>query len=285
MGGRREDGNTVFQGCGVARKGGQFACEQSRTLSGSGRMKEEDGEFSFRGRVQEDGVIAIGMKAASDAGVGWLLDTQALGCESNATVWADAGLGADAPDVRPPRAARRRARAHFLLSLRYAPAQQKTRCPALVAQCPALLAQCPALLAPRHTVFQGEAVGRAWGFASGRKIALQGDGKFEYRSTKSETLPNVKKEKIRKTERASSPFDHSLFGNSSLFRISRFGFRDLLAKPAVTKNPSKSHSTSVVWCGDRFPTSGRRRGRRCDCGPALFRPAIRPRFSSSRRRA
>ncbi len=35
------------------------------------------------------------------------------------------------------------ARAHFLLSLRSAPAQQKMRCPAL-------LARCPALLAPRH---------------------------------------------------------------------------------------------------------------------------------------
>ena len=37
-------------------------------------MEEEDGEFSFRRGVQEDGVIAIGMEAARDAGVGWLLD-------------------------------------------------------------------------------------------------------------------------------------------------------------------------------------------------------------------
>lgn len=42
------------------------------------------------------------------------------------------------------------ARAHFLLSLRYAPAQQKMRCPGLIAHCPTLLARCPTLLAPRH---------------------------------------------------------------------------------------------------------------------------------------
>lgn len=72
-------------------------------------MKEDDGEFSSRWGVQQDRVIAIRMEAACDAGIGWLFDAQALGRESNATVWADASLGADAPDVRPPRAARRRA--------------------------------------------------------------------------------------------------------------------------------------------------------------------------------
>ena len=41
-------------------------------------MKEDDGEFSSGWRVQEDGVIAIGMEAACDAGVWWLLDAQAL---------------------------------------------------------------------------------------------------------------------------------------------------------------------------------------------------------------
>ena len=72
-------------------------------------MEEEDGEFSFRGRVQEDGVIAIRMEAARDTSVGWLLDAQALGREGNATIWADTGLGANTPDVRPPGAVRRRA--------------------------------------------------------------------------------------------------------------------------------------------------------------------------------
>jgi hypothetical protein len=47
------------------------------------------------------------MEAACDAGVWWLLEAQALAGESNATVWSDAGLGADAPEVRPPRATRR----------------------------------------------------------------------------------------------------------------------------------------------------------------------------------
>ena len=63
-------------------------------------------------------MIAVGMEAACDAGVGWLLDPQALAGESNAAVWTDAGLGADAPDVRPPRTARRRAHdgAIFFLS-------------------------------------------------------------------------------------------------------------------------------------------------------------------------
>ena len=48
-------------------------------------MKENDGEFSICGRVEQDGVIAIGMKAASDAGVRWLLEAQALACEGDAT--------------------------------------------------------------------------------------------------------------------------------------------------------------------------------------------------------
>ena len=72
-------------------------------------MKEEDGEFSSGRGVQEEGVIAVGMEAACDASVWWQLDAQALAGESNATIWSDAGLGADAPDVRPPRATRRRA--------------------------------------------------------------------------------------------------------------------------------------------------------------------------------
>lgn len=72
-------------------------------------MEQKNGEFSFCWWVEEEGVISIGMKAACDAGVRWLLDAQALGREGNATIWADADWGAHAPDVRPPRAARRRA--------------------------------------------------------------------------------------------------------------------------------------------------------------------------------
>jgi hypothetical protein len=72
-------------------------------------MEEKDWEFAFGGRVEEDGVIAIGMEATCDAGVGWLLDAETLRGEGNAAVWADAGLRADAPDIRPPRATRGRA--------------------------------------------------------------------------------------------------------------------------------------------------------------------------------
>ena len=72
-------------------------------------MEEEKGEFSFGGRVEEEGVIAVGMEAACDASMGWLLDAEAVGGEGNATVWADAGLRAHAPDMRPPRATRWRA--------------------------------------------------------------------------------------------------------------------------------------------------------------------------------
>jgi hypothetical protein len=60
-------------------------------------MKEEDGEFSSGRGVQEEGVIAVGMEAACEASVWRQLDAQALAGESNATVWSDAGLGADAP--------------------------------------------------------------------------------------------------------------------------------------------------------------------------------------------
>ena len=71
-------------------------------------MEEKDGEFSVCWWVQEEGVVPIGMEAACDAGMGRLLDAQALGREGHAAVWADAGLGAHAPDVRPPRTARHR---------------------------------------------------------------------------------------------------------------------------------------------------------------------------------
>ena len=37
-------------------------------------MEEDEREFSFGGRVEQDGVIAIGMEVACDAGIGWLFD-------------------------------------------------------------------------------------------------------------------------------------------------------------------------------------------------------------------
>ena len=54
-------------------------------------------------------MIAIGMKAACDAVFGALLDAQAPGRRAMRPSAGDAGLGADAPDVRPPWATRRRA--------------------------------------------------------------------------------------------------------------------------------------------------------------------------------
>lgn len=42
-------------------------------------MEEDEWEFSLAGRVQENGVIAIGMEAACDAGVGWLLEAEPAG--------------------------------------------------------------------------------------------------------------------------------------------------------------------------------------------------------------
>ena len=65
-------------------------------------MEEKEREFSFGGRVEEDGVIAIGMEAAYDTGVGWLFNAQALAGESDTSVAADTGEGADTPDIRPP---------------------------------------------------------------------------------------------------------------------------------------------------------------------------------------
>ena len=49
-------------------------------------MGEENREFSFDWRVEEDGMIALGMEAAPDGGVGWLFEAQALGSECGAPV-------------------------------------------------------------------------------------------------------------------------------------------------------------------------------------------------------
>ncbi len=66
------------------------------------------------------------------------------------------------------------------------------------------------------------------------KPALRG-AKSEYRSTKSETIIECSKGKeIRNgNEQALRP-GHCLFGNSSLFRISRFGFRKLRTRHRVS---------------------------------------------------
>ena len=69
-------------------------------------MEEKDGAFALGRRGEEDGGIAVGMDAAGDDGARRLFEAQALGGDGDATVRVDTCLGACAPDVRPPRAAR-----------------------------------------------------------------------------------------------------------------------------------------------------------------------------------
>ena len=66
-------------------------------------MEEKDGEFSFGGWSKEDGVIAVWVEASGDGGARRTVDAEALGRESDAAVWSDAGGRTDAPDVGPPR--------------------------------------------------------------------------------------------------------------------------------------------------------------------------------------
>lgn len=70
-------------------------------------MEEKNRAFAFARMGEDDGVIAIGVDSADDQGAGRLLDVQALGDDGDAAVRADARLGVCAPDVGPPRAARR----------------------------------------------------------------------------------------------------------------------------------------------------------------------------------
>ena len=58
------------------------------------------------GGVGQHGVVAGGMAAEADFGAGWCFDPQALGADGDAAIVADAERGADAPDIRPPRAGR-----------------------------------------------------------------------------------------------------------------------------------------------------------------------------------
>lgn len=67
-------------------------------------MEEEYGEFAFCWGREDEGKIAVWVETACYPGVWRLIDAQALGAKRDATVRADAGLGANTPDVRPPRA-------------------------------------------------------------------------------------------------------------------------------------------------------------------------------------
>ena len=66
-------------------------------------MQEENGAFLLARLAGEDGVIAIGMKAADDARAGRPRNAQTLAGDGDAAVEIDAGGAALAPDVGPPR--------------------------------------------------------------------------------------------------------------------------------------------------------------------------------------
>ncbi len=68
-------------------------------------MEEEDGARSLIWRSGQDGVVAVRMETADDAGAGRFVDPQALAAKSNAAVGLDADCRALTPDVRPPRTA------------------------------------------------------------------------------------------------------------------------------------------------------------------------------------
>ena len=67
--------------------------------------KKEAGFLLGVGGVGEDGVMAGGMQAQDDFGAGWGFEAEAFGANGDTAIVADFDLGADAPDLRPPRTA------------------------------------------------------------------------------------------------------------------------------------------------------------------------------------
>ena len=67
-------------------------------------MEQERGDLSVGGRVEQDGDVAIRMKAAGDAGAAGSFDAQALGADGDALIGTDFGWRTLAPDIGPPRA-------------------------------------------------------------------------------------------------------------------------------------------------------------------------------------
>jgi len=68
--------------------------------------KEEHRFLFFVGLRGQDGVVAGGMEAENDLGARGALHTEAEGTDDNAAIGADLNGGADAPNIRPPRASR-----------------------------------------------------------------------------------------------------------------------------------------------------------------------------------
>ena len=69
-------------------------------------MQEENRALELVRRVAEDGGVAVWVEAAGDGGTWREIDAEALRAAGDATIGADLGLGAHAPDIGPPRAAR-----------------------------------------------------------------------------------------------------------------------------------------------------------------------------------
>ena len=72
-------------------------------------LEEERGAFTGLGLVGEDADGAVGLEAVKDACAGGHADAQAFVTDGHTSIGADLDRRADAPDVRPPRAARGRA--------------------------------------------------------------------------------------------------------------------------------------------------------------------------------
>ena len=60
----------------------------------------------FVGWGSENGMVACGVEAENDLGAWGMFQAQALGADRNASIGADHEGGSNAPNVRPPRAAR-----------------------------------------------------------------------------------------------------------------------------------------------------------------------------------
>ena len=112
-------GKLMCSCCRVVFKTGMFCSFQNKTVSVRA-VGEEDCGFLLRiwGGGQH-GVVAGGMEAKHDFGLGRFLDAQSLGANGHTTIGANLDRRAQAPDVIPPGAARCRAedRAVFLFGL------------------------------------------------------------------------------------------------------------------------------------------------------------------------
>ena len=102
--------------CGAAFKREQMLASKREQWGSSWEVEEDGGFGGVVWVVAEDGDVAVWMLAVDEASARRSLDAQALSADGHATIGADEDGRTHAPDVRPPRAARRGAqsRAVFL---------------------------------------------------------------------------------------------------------------------------------------------------------------------------